>query len=79
VTSGAVSAAAAEAATLTVRHISSALVTNSSRHDNDGGSSVSLVASDRSHRCRSRRAPATGLLLRPSAAANSRRTHENVE
>jgi len=78
VTSGAASAAAATA-TSTVRHVNGALVTKSSRNDNDGGSPVSLVASDRGHRCRSRRAPATGLLLRPSAAANSRRTHENVE
>jgi len=66
-----------------VRHISissdhSTSVTTS-RHDDDRGSAVAFVATDRGDRCRGRRAPATGLLLRASASAHARCTHENVE
>jgi len=65
-----------------VRHISNssdyASVTTS-RHDDNCGSAVAFVTANRGDCCRGRRAPATGLLLRASAAAYARRTHENVE
>jgi len=64
------------------RHISNSsdrTSVTSSRNDDDRGSAVAFVATDRGDRCRGRRAPATGLLLRAAAAAHSRRTHENVE
>jgi len=64
------------------RHISNssdfASVTTS-RNDDNRGSAVAFVTADRGDRCRGRRAPATRLLLRASAAAYARRTHENVE